>query len=137
MSVWDDPQLKQGAGFISFDNPGDEIDGLITLVRTHTFPATKAQPERTVPQLLMTLTKCTADPGMCDGQEYTLTPGTHLRALLSQLRPEAGDRLWAKYLRNEKTGQPSPKKVFDAKVQRGVAPVPASASAPREDEPPF
>lgn len=133
MGDWDDPDLKMASDFVSWDNIGDEIDGIVTAVRKKTFD--EGTPKaRVKPQVYMRLTKCSANPEFTDGREVCLTPGAHLHALLSQLRPEPGDRLWAKWVRNEKTGQPSPKKVFEAKVSRGAEPVAAAAAS---DEPPF
>lgn len=132
---WDDPDLKMVGDFITFDTLGDEIDGIVTAVGKRTFPASKGQPERTKPQVFLKLTKCTSKPELADGREVALIPGAHLQALLSQLRPGPGDRLWAKWIGNEKTGQPSPKKVFEAKVQKGAAPV--AVASTNDDLPPF
>ena len=108
---WDDPEIKMANDFITFDNLGDEIDGIVTAVTKRKFDEGTAK-ERIKPQVFIRLTKCTSNPALADGRESCLTPGAHLQALLTQLRPGPGDRLWAKWVRNEKTGQPSPKKVY-------------------------
>jgi hypothetical protein len=118
-SVWDDPDLKTGGEFISFENIGDTASGVINAIRTHRFDDGKV-----VPQILLTTD---------DGEERTLTAGqVRLKAELAEKRPEAGDHLKVTLSDIEKRSGGKTLKHFTVEVNHGGAPAVATtpASAP-------
>lgn len=117
-SIWDDPEIKSGGEFVKFDSVGDEVEGVITAIRTHTFEGKDGI--KIVPQLHLTLD---------DGEERTLTAGqVRLKAALVEQRPEVGDRIKVKLTQVEPRGGGKTLKHFDVVVTKGKA---------AGDEPPF
>lgn len=112
MSVWDDPEIREGGEFVRFDQVGDTVSGTITAIRTHRFDDGKV-----VPQILLTTD---------DGEERTMTAGQiRLKTALAEQRPEAGDHLTVTFTQNEKRAGGKTLKHFEVKVRRGGAPAPA------------
>lgn len=106
MSIWDDPEIKAGGEFVSFEHVGDSVSGTITAIRTHRFDDGKV-----VPQILLTTD---------DGEEKTLTAGqVRLKASLAEQRPEAGDHLKVTLSNIEKRAGGKTLKHFDVVVTRG------------------
>lgn len=117
-SIWDDPEIKAGGEFVSFENIGDGVSGTITAIRTHRFDDGKV-----VPQILLATD---------DGEERTLTAGqVRLKAELAAQRPEAGDHLTVRLSDIEKRAGGKTLKHFQVEVQRGngAAPAPAAPTA--------
>lgn len=120
MSIWDDPEIKTGGEFVTFETVGDTVSGTINAIRTHRFDDGKV-----VPQILLTTD---------DGEEKTLTAGqVRLKAELAEERPEAGDHLKVKLSEIEKRSGGKTLKHFEVTVTRGGAPAtvapPAAAPA--------
>lgn len=114
MSIWDDPEIKSGGEFVSFENVGDTVSGTITAVRTHRFDDGKV-----VPQILLATD---------DGEERTLTAGqVRLKASLAEQRPEAGDHLKVTLSQIEKRAGGKTLKHFDVEVKRGDGATSAAA----------
>lgn len=114
-SVWDDPEIRAGGEFVSFDAVGDAVSGTVNAIRTHRFEDGKV-----VPQILLTTDS---------GEERTLTAGqVRLKAELASQRPEAGDHIKVTLTDVEKRAGGKTLKVFDVVVTRGGAP--ATATAP-------
>jgi hypothetical protein len=79
-SVWDDPEVMVGGDYVTFENVGDTVSGTIDAIRIHRFEDGKA-----APQILLTTDA---------GDEKTVTAGqVRLKAILSELRPKAGDHI--------------------------------------------
>jgi len=117
MSVWDDPEIREGGEFFKFDQVGDTISGTITAVRSHRFDDGKV-----APQVLLTTD---------DGQERTVTAGqVRLKAALAEKRPEAGDHLTITYTQKEPRAGGKTLKHFEVTVRRGGAAPPAPAAIP-------
>lgn len=80
-SIWDDADLQPNGEFVKFDAVGDNVGGIINLIRKHTFDDSS-----TAAQLLLTTD---------DGDERTVTCGQiMLKNELARLRPEAGDHIY-------------------------------------------
>lgn len=118
MSVWDDPEIREGGEFVKFETVGDTISGTITAVRSHRFDDGKV-----VPQILLTTD---------DGAEKTMTAGqVRLKAALAAERPEAGDHLTVTFTQIEKRAGGKTLKHFDVTVRRAGAPAtPAATPTP-------
>lgn len=120
-SVWDDPDVKAGGEFVSFENVGDSVSGTITAIRKHKFDDGKV-----VPQILMTTD---------DGEERTLTAGqVRLKVALTEQRPEAGDHLKVALTQIEKRAGGKTLKHFDVEVSRGGG-APATVAPPAPTAP--
>jgi hypothetical protein len=118
MSIWDDPELREGGEFAKLENKGDKISGLITAIRSHKFEDGKV-----VPQVLFT-------------DDNTGTAGqVQAKAKLAQLRPEAGDWFSAELADVEKRAGGKTLKHIEVVVNRGGKPAQAAASsaAPQAD----
>lgn len=116
-SVWDDPELRVGGEFVSFDNIGDSVAGTINAIRTHRFDDGKV-----VPQILLSTD---------DGEEKTLTAGqVRLKAELAAQRPEPGDHLSVVLSDIEKRTGGKTLKIFTVQVNRGGKPAAAATPAP-------
>lgn len=117
MSVWDDPEIREGGDFVKFDTVGDRVAGTVNAVRSHRFDDGKV-----APQILLTTD---------DGEERTLTAGQiRLKNALAEQRPEAGDHLTVVFTQNEKRAGGKTLKHFEVTVRRpgtGTAPAPAAA----------
>jgi hypothetical protein len=123
MSIWDDPELREGGEFAKLENKGDKISGLITAIRSHKFEDGKV-----VPQVLFT------DDNT--GEDRTWTAGqVQAKAKLAQLRPEAGDWFSAELADVEKRAGGKTLKHIEVVVNRGGKPAQAAASsaAPQAD----
>ncbi|MEU5946286.1 hypothetical protein ABZ793_12080 [Micromonospora sp. NPDC047465] len=121
MSVWDDPEIREGGAFVKFENVGDTVSGTVTAVRSHRFDDGKV-----APQILLTTD---------DGEERTVTAGqVRLKAALAEKRPEAGDHLTVTFTQNEKRAGGKTLKHFEVTVRRNgtavAAPAPAVEPAP-------
>nr|WP_146218320.1 hypothetical protein [Micromonospora acroterricola] len=117
MSVWDDPEIREGGAFVKFENVGDTVSGTITAVRSHRFDDGKV-----APQILLTTD---------DGEERTITAGqVRLKAALAEKRPEAGDHLTVTFTQNEKRAGGKTLKHFEVTVRRAGTTAPAAAPAP-------
>jgi hypothetical protein len=115
-SVWDDPEIKAGGEFISFEKVGDSVSGTINAIRTHRFDDGKV-----VPQILLTTD---------DGEERTMTAGqVRLKAELAAQRPEAGDHLSVTFSELEKRAGGKTLKHFNVVVTRGGGKPAAAAPA--------
>lgn len=116
MSVWDDPEIREGGAFVKFENVGDTVSGTITGVRSHRFDDGKV-----APQILLTTD---------DGEERTITAGQiRLKAALAEKRPEAGDHLTVTFTQVEKRAGGKTLKHFEVTVRHAGA-GPAAATAP-------
>lgn len=123
-SVWDDPELREGGEFVSFENVGDKVSGTVNAVRAHRFDDGKV-----APQILITTD---------DGEERTVTAGqVRLKAELAAQRPEAGDHVSIELTDIEKRSGGKTLKHFEVQVTRGGgAPAPAApAPAPTQIDP--
>ena len=111
-SIWDDPELKAGGEFVTFENVGDTVSGTITATRIHRFDDGKV-----VPQILITTD---------DGEDRTVTAGqVRLKAELAEKRPEAGDHVKITMSNIEKRSGGKTLKHFTVEIQpgNGSAPV--------------
>lgn len=116
MSVWDDPDLRVGGDFITFENVGDSVSGTISAVRAHRFEDGKV-----APQILLTTDA---------GEEKTVTAGqVRLKTALAEERPEAGDHITITLTQIEPRGGKKTLKHFDVTVRPGGAPPSAPATA--------
>lgn len=116
MSVWDDPEIRAGGDFFSFDQVGDEISGTIAAVRVHKF-----DDGGVAPQVLLTTDA---------GEERTVTAGQILlKRELAEQRPEAGDWVRIKLTQIEPRGGKKTLKHFEVEVRRGNGQTPAAAPA--------
>lgn len=117
MSVWDDPELREGGEFAKLENKGDRISGLITAVRSHRFDDGKVAPQ------VIFVDDVTGD-------DRTWTAGqVQAKAKLAALRPEAGDWFSAELTDVEKRQQGRTLKHIDVQVNRGGKPAEGTASA--------
>lgn len=106
MSIWDDPELKVGGEFVTFENVGDTVSGVITAVRSHRFDDGKV-----VPQILIVDDET--------GEDRTMTAGQiRLKVALAEHRPEAGDHLKVTLTGVEKRQGGKTLKLFDVEVRR-------------------
>jgi hypothetical protein len=129
-SVWDDPELREGGEFVSFENVGDSVSGTVNAVRAHRFDDGKV-----APQILITTD---------DGGERTITAGqVRLKAELAAQRPEAGDHVSISLTEIEKRSGGKTLKHFAVEIRRGgsvpaatpAAPAATPASAPAQIDP--
>ncbi|MFD6770624.1 hypothetical protein ACFWC6_30875 [Micromonospora chalcea] len=117
MSIWDDPEIREGGAFVKFENVGDTVSGTVTAVRSHRFDDGKV-----APQILLTTD---------DGEERTITAGqVRLKAALAEKRPEAGDHLTVTFTQNEKRAGGKTLKHFEVTVRRAGATAPAAEPTP-------
>lgn len=115
-SIWDDPEIKAGGEFVSFENVGDTVSGTVNALRTHRFDDGKV-----VPQILLTTD---------DGDERTLTAGqVRLKAEMAAQRPEVGDHIKVTFSQLEKRQGGKTLKHFDVVVTRGGG-APAASAQP-------
>lgn len=122
MSIWDDPELRSGGEFVSFEQVGDTVSGTLNAVRAHRFNPNEAA----VPQLLLTTD---------GGEEKTVTCGqVRLKAELSQQRPEAGDHITITLSDIEKRQGGKTLKHFKVEVRRGGNTQAASAAQPAQQQ---
>lgn len=105
-NIWDDPELKSGGDFVTFDKVGDKVSGTINAVRSHRFDDGKV-----VPQILLTTD---------DGEEKTLTGGAiRLKLALVEQRPEPGDHLTVELTQEEKRSGGKTLRHWNVQVKRG------------------
>ena len=119
MSVWDDPELRAGGDFITFEQVGDTASGVVQVIRVKRWDDGKVSPE-----ILL------VDD---NGEEKTLTAGQiKLKALLAEHRPEVGDHITVKLTDIEKRSGGKTLKHFSLDIKRGggAASAPAPAAAP-------
>jgi hypothetical protein len=108
MSVWDDPSMKVGGNYVTFENPGDFVSGTIILIRPHVFDDGSV-----AAQLFLTTD---------NGEEVTVTAGQiKLKLELVRLRPEAGDHIMIRYTQKEQRAGGKTLKHFEVQVQPGQA----------------
>lgn len=113
MSVWDDPEMRIASDYVSFNEVGDSVTGVVTGVYAHRFDDGKV-----VPKIMLDTT---------DG-EVALTAGqVRLKAALSEQRPEVGDNLTVTMTEIEKRAGGKTLKHFDVKVVKNGTPAPAAA----------
>ncbi|WP_269939050.1 hypothetical protein [Arthrobacter sp. HY1533] len=106
MSVWDDPSMKVGGNYVTFDNPGDFVSGTISLIRPHVF-----NDGSVAAQLFITTD---------NGEEVTVTAGQiKLKIELVRLRPEAGDHIMIRYAQKEQRAGGKTLKHFEVQVTPG------------------
>jgi hypothetical protein len=123
MSVWDDPELRAGGDFITFEQVGDNAAGTVQAIRVKRWDDGKVSPE-----ILLTTD---------DGEEKTLTAGQiKLKTLLAEQRPEVGDHITVKLTDIEKRSGGKTLKHFSLDIRRGngAASAPAPAAAPAVDQ---
>jgi len=115
-SVWDDPDLRAGGDYFSFNKVGDNISGKINAVRSHRFA------DGTVaPQLFLTTDS---------GEEKTVTCGAvRLKMELLDLRPDAGDHISITLAQEEKRGGGKTLRHWDVNVTKGGSKPAAAARA--------
>lgn len=114
-SIWDDPELRAGGDFVTFDAVGDTVAGTVQAVRRKTWDDGKVSPEI----LLVT----------DQGEEKTLTAGQiKLKLLLTEQRPEIGDHITVKLTDIEKRSGGKTLKHFSLDVKRGGGSAPAAPS---------
>jgi hypothetical protein len=117
MSIWDDPELREGGEFAKLENKGDRISGLITAIRSHRFEDGKV-----VPQVLFV--------DDTTGDDRTWTAGqVQAKAKLAQLRPEAGDWFSAELADVEKRAGGKTLKHIEIVVNRGGKPAQTAPAA--------
>lgn len=118
MSIWDDPEVKPSNSFVSFENAGDSVAGVITAIGKKRFDDGSVAPELRI----------TTDAG----DEVTLTAGqVRLKAALAEQRPDVGDHLTVVYERAEKRAGGKTLKHFAVTVKK------ATATPAPQGEPPF
>lgn len=118
MSIWDDPELREGGDFVKLENKGDKISGVITALRSHRFEDGKPA----VPQVLFT--------DDSTGDDRTWTAGqVQAKTKLAQLRPEEGDWFSAELVDVEKRAAGKTLKHIEVVVNRGGKPTQAAAPA--------
>lgn len=106
MSVWDDPSMKVGGNYVTFDNPGDFVSGTISLIRPHVFDDGSV-----AAQIFITTD---------NGEEVTCTAGQiKLKMELVRLRPEAGDHIMIRYAQKEQRAGGKTLKHFEVQVTPG------------------
>lgn len=118
-SVWDDPELRVGGEYVSFEKPGDSVSGVVNVVRPHRFADGSV-----APQILLTTD---------DGEEKTVTGGAiRLKMELASQRPEPGDHILIRLDEEEKRAGGKTLRHWTVKVDRGgkAAPAPAPAAQP-------
>jgi hypothetical protein len=115
MSIWDEPEFRDGGEYVKFENVGDTITGTIVAIRAMTWEdGTKS------PQIILD----------CDGTERTVTAGqVRLKAALAEKRPEAGDVISITFTSLEKRSGGKTLKHFDV-VVAGAAPKATPTAAP-------
>lgn len=116
-SVWDDPELRAGGDFITFDAKGDNVSGTVQAIRVKRWDDGKVSPEI----LLVT----------DDGEEKTMTAGqVQLKAKLAELRPESGDHIVVTLSEIEKRAGGKTLKHFTVESGKAkAAPAPATPAA--------
>jgi hypothetical protein len=113
MSVWDDPEMRIASDYVSFNEVGDSVTGIVTGVYAHRFDDGKV-----VPKIML---------DTADG-EVALTAGqVRLKAALSEQRPEVGDNLTVTMTEIEKRAGGKTLKHFDVTVVKSGTPAPAAA----------
>lgn len=113
MSVWDDPEMRIASDYVSFNEVGDSVTGVVTGVYAHRFDDGKV-----VPKIML---------DTADG-EVALTAGqVRLKAALSEQRPEVGDNLTVTMTEIEKRAGGKTLKHFDVTVVKSGTPAPAAA----------
>lgn len=116
MSVWDDPEIRQGGDFFKFDQVGDTIAGTITAIKKHRFDDGKV-----AMQLHLTTD---------DGSERTVTAGqVRLAAALAEQRPDVGDHIAMTYTQKEARAGGKTLKHFEVAIVRAGGPAPTAAPA--------
>jgi hypothetical protein len=114
MSVWDDPEMRIASDYVSFNEIGDTVTGVVTGVFAHRFDDGKV-----VPKIML---------AVGDG-EVALTAGqVRLKAELSEKRPEVGDTLTVTLTEIEKRAGGKTLKHFDVVVAKSGTPAPAAAA---------
>lgn len=105
-SVWDDPELAAGE-YVKFENPGDTISGVITLIGKKRWDDGKVAPQLDI-----------IDEA---GESRTITAGqARLQYELREQRPEVGDRIAITFTSVEKRAGGKTLKHFDVTVTRGA-----------------
>lgn len=122
MSIWDDPELREGGDFVKLENIGDEISGVISALRAHRF-----NDGSVAPQVIFIDDR--------DGETRTWTAGqVQSKKKLAELRPDEGDWFKAKLAQIEKRAEGKTLKHIELVVNRGGKPgnqtAPASRPAP-------
>jgi hypothetical protein len=114
MSVWDDPEMRIASDYVSFNEVGDTVTGVVTGVYAHRFDDGKV-----VPKIML---------DTAEG-EVALTAGqVRLKAELSEKRPEVGDTLTVTMTEVEKRAGGKTLKHFDVTVVKNGSPAPATAA---------
>jgi hypothetical protein len=114
MSVWDDPEMRIASDYVSFNEVGDTVTGVVTGVYAHRFDDGKV-----VPKIML---------DTAEG-EVALTAGqVRLKAELSEKRPEVGDTLTVTMTEVEKRAGGKTLKHFDVTVVKNGSPAPAAAA---------
>ena len=113
-SVWDDPEMRIASDYVSFNEVGDTVTGVVTGVYAHRFDDGKV-----VPKIML---------DTAEG-EVALTAGqVRLKAELSEKRPEVGDTLTVTMTEVEKRAGGKTLKHFDVTVVKNGSPAPATAA---------
>ena len=114
MSVWDDPEMRIASDYVSFNEVGDTVTGVVTGVYAHRFDDGKV-----VPKIML---------DTAEG-EVALTAGqVRLKAELSEKRPEVGDTLTVTMTEVEKRAGGKTLKHFDVTVVKSGTSAPATAA---------
>lgn len=128
MSVWDSITVDNG-DYVTFDNVGDSVTGVITGLTTKTWPDGKVDPQLTIK---------TADG------DKTLTAGqVRLKAWLMETKPVIGDTVWIKLKEIEKRSGGKTMKHFECHLKPAGGPAPAAVTKakpepePEDDAPPW
>lgn len=110
MSIWDEPGMSVGGDYVTFNNIGDTVSGVVLDITAHRWEDGKVSP-----QLLLDV----------DGEQKTVTAGqVRLKAALAEQKPEAGDRITITLTDIEKRQGGKTLKHFDVVVGRGGAAAP-------------
>jgi hypothetical protein len=115
LSVWDDPELRTGSVFASFQDIGDYVSGTVTAI----FAYHDEMYGKVVPKIMLDTSE----------GEISITAGqVRLKAALTEKRPEVGDTLTVKLTDIEKRAGGKTLKHFDVSVVKGGKPAPAAAA---------
>lgn len=114
-TIWDEiAAADEHAGWIKFDIDGQEVEGEVTSLRTHTFPATATRAAQTVPVIGI------------DGREWTAS-NVDARAKVVAARPEVGDRIKVRRAASVPNKHGGKSVLFDVSVVKAPAAQPTDA----------
>ena len=114
LSVWDNPEIKTGSVYVSFQDVGDSVSGTVTGIFAHF----DEMYNKVVPKVILDT----------DDGEMIITAGqVRLKMALTEQRPEVGDNLTVTMTEIEKRAGGKTLKHFDVTVVKSGTPAPAAA----------